>query len=204
MIKIAYDLDECLFDSYELWKKIVERDGYKPLPHEHFRIKTDPEMDDKTIMKYFSKVFLRWHDIEPCDGAVELVKRQYEVTGEPIYIITNRPEHFATETIKLIRRLGVPFKLTMTENSDTKWKYLKGYDYFVEDRRRTARICAAMGYKVLMPEKQYNDLGIKTPPKSDSDRAFSHLLNRCTSLRITPISGIWEVHTFFDNLPVAP
>lgn len=197
MRRIAYDLDEILFRTYRFWKTLVMEDGYKPLPHKHFRIKTDPPMTDEVIMKYFGRTFLHYKEIEIADGAKEILQRQYVESGDPIYIISNRPVEYADATMKLINRLDVPYKLTLTTDSDQKWKYLKGYDYFVEDRRRTARIISATGIPVLMVNTEYNDLIFKTLPRSEQDRVLVELINRYGNDLITPISSLLEVVEYF-------
>lgn len=193
MKNIAYDLDEVLVESYELWKHIAQKAGFETLKHKHFRIITNPPMTDKDIMRFFTKVFIRYHDIELKPDARRVLQEQHQRTQKPIYIITNRPAQHATETIKLINRLKVPYCLTLTNNSDDKWKYLSGYDYFVEDRRRTARLCAAMGTPVLMPGMMYNDLEIKTLPRGEQDRVQTKFLNSCGDKGIIPISSLTEV-----------
>ena len=83
----------------------------------------------------------------------------YENTGQPIKIITARPFRAATDTYLAADKLfKTPFELVLTQGKINKSEYLKGINYFVEDRRKNVIELAHAFKKVFMPKYDYNDL----------------------------------------------
>lgn len=155
---IAFDLDGTLVDLLSVVKTIIiERHGVEFLPQEGFRLKTNPEIDSSLIWKAFDTAYRMIDEIKPMPGAQELLTRIYDVSKSPVVIVTARPLWAAHETHKLVKKLfDIPAFIAITNAHDKKIDYLSDINYFVDDRRATAKMLAEAGKRVFVPRYEYN------------------------------------------------
>jgi len=159
VLNIAFDLDGVLVDIMKCFDRIIwEEYQTIQLPVNQFETKTDPYLDEDTIWECIQQAMHRVDEITIYPGATELLEKLYDLTGEPVKIITARhPKSLANVTHKLIseRLCTVPYELTLVANG-SKAPYLRRYDFMVEDRRRTAFELANLDKKVYLINAYYN------------------------------------------------
>lgn len=169
MKKIAFDLDGTLINFINAFDKQLESytDGrVKRLEHDKFRMKTEPQITDEDVWMLIKLAYSRLEDMPPFPGARELTNMVYSLTCEPIYIVTRRPISHAHWTHMAIEQfIQVPYKVAFPKTYD-KREYLDGYDYFIDDRRKTALELAAWGIEVLIPYREYNVIPIEARPNN--------------------------------------
>ena len=154
---IAFDLDETLVDIMPLTKSLLkEVYGVDLIEENTYKVITEPQISYEQLWEIFRLVYKKVDEVRPTEGSVELLTKLYELTKDPIKIVTARPVEDVPETRKLLNTyFKVPYILYAI-GSDSKCKYLTGIDYFVDDRRATAIKLGGKGIKVFVPEKYYN------------------------------------------------
>lgn len=124
----------------------------------------------KGVLEVFDFVLKDTEAIYPYPGAREIVKWTFEQTEEPVHFVTSRALKHASVTHWWLQDIceDIPFFVSF----DEKFKFAKFFDWFVEDRRKTAIQLAEMGVNVIVPTRSYNDLpdGI---PQRVRDRIWS-------------------------------
>lgn len=179
---IAYDIDGCFLDLCSLFSAYAMskfQTNIKNVKHYDLTIGTGLTKDQ--VWKAIEWAYRNPEMVPIYEGAEEVVRKTYELTGEPILFITARPASSAHQTHETIRRFcDVPYLIAFA-NDHKKIDYLTGKRYFVDDRRRTAIQLAKHGLTVFMPRRSYNELSY------DHDG-------------IIPIDGIHELVPFLDEL----
>jgi len=169
--RIAFDLDGCLIDIFTVIKKLVlEIHGieFKQFPKEQDQFNCIPAtgLSSKELWKIFRLSYREIKNTAIFPGSTELLAKLYEATGEPPFILTARPFDYAKETYDIVKRVAkkTPFKLVLKHPSANKAQYLEGYNFFVEDRRKTALELSKTEITTLLIERNYNY--IKEVPNS--------------------------------------
>jgi len=159
---IASDMDGVLVDTVGHLKKVGAEHGYRIEYSDHYSLdiyKDGEKVDywDPDVTDLFNETFDRYDEIEIFPGAEEFIHKMYELTGQPFLIVTARPISHATETHKLIKRFAkkTPYVVAFADGCD-KHRYLSGYKFFIEDRRRTAIDLVNMGKIVFLIDTVYN------------------------------------------------
>ena len=160
-IDIAFDLDGVLVDIMPVFNRIIW-DEYESIqvPVNHWDICTEPPLDQKTLQDCVVRAINSIDEIQIKPGATELLSKLYEMTGEPVKIITARsPKTCANATYRLIseRLCNFPYDLTLTSDH-SKVPYLNRYSFMVEDRRKNALEFAAADKKVYLINAYYNQM----------------------------------------------
>ena len=164
-LRIAFDLDGCLLNIAETIKKIIlETYGieFKKFPKEkdQFDWKPATGLSDKELWKIFRQAYKRVEETPVFHGATELLAKLYEVSNEPPFILTARPLDTATEAYAAVEHVakGIPFNLALKHPLADKIQYLNGYDFFVEDRRKTAIELNNSDIATLLIRRNYNHI----------------------------------------------
>ena len=169
MKKIAFDIDGVIVNTIEVFINELRRNGINYIPTGEFQIKTDPEISDDEIWKFFRQAYTKVDEFKFFDGALELMMKVHSLTRLPVLFVTARPIDMATEHYALMDRLMyrknehmIPYIIAFSSGPDKKY-YLNDYQYFVEDRRKTALDLAVhQGKDVFVPIREYNL--IENPP----------------------------------------
>ena len=159
---IASDMDGVLVDTIEHLMRIGAGHGYSIEYADHYTLnvsKAGEPVDywDPAVTKLFNETFMDYEETAILPGAEEFIHRMYELTGQPFLIVTARPISHATETHKLIKRFAkkTPYVVAFADGC-VKHRYLSGYKFFIEDRRRTAIDLVNMGKIVFLINTVYN------------------------------------------------
>jgi uncharacterized HAD superfamily protein len=107
----------------------------------------------------------RMHEIEPYDSIEYELINIHEFIG-PITFVTARREDFYRNTSEWLSThfSDVPFEL-VHRSSEDKTKYLleNSFDFFIEDRLKTANEAASNGIKTYLINREWN-MGRDTHP----------------------------------------
>lgn len=185
---IAFDLDGVLVDLMPVIKDEIEKAGDQILPGDQYHVTTHNGMSNRVFWECVAKAYKRTKDICPCTGAQELLEVVHETTNRPIDIVTARPSWSATETyLSLEEIFKVPLRVVFAKGgSKEKWHYLRGYRFFVEDRRRTACELGSHGITTFLMDAPYNQMA--DPPNV----ARIYGLKQLTSLIMAEVIDIRE------------
>lgn len=156
--RIAFDLDDVLVDfKTALDRNLFDRHGCHLAEMNTYKFEIAGGSDAVNWPDLIMDTLKGWIKIPIFWDVPKIMTAVYEITGEPIYIITSRPPGCEAETFMLIRAaLGVPFKVSFVPEGGSKLSYLAGYDVMVEDRRKTALELAAAGILVFLVDKPWN------------------------------------------------
>ena len=175
LLNIAFDLDSTLADIMPVYEEILfEQCGEKLCDIRKFQIKTENDLPWSELEKCFKLTYQCWDRIEFYPGTKEFLRELYRAAdSDPIRIITARPSYIcANDTYKLCSRLDIPYELIITGTPTTnlpgqpevnKFNYLNRYNFFVDDRRKTAIDLSSRGKYVFMPTMNYNILDNEYP-----------------------------------------
>jgi hypothetical protein len=163
---LKFDLDGVLVKFGEQTEDLMSMVGIKVVRSDKFHWETDPPMENREIWDFFKLTYTFHKRLEAHEGAQELLKYVWQMTGSPIHIITARPSNYTTETQLSIERLfDVPFLLAMAHHDESgqggngnKHLYLEPDDIFVEDRRRTCFELEKVGIRTILVDRQYNKI----------------------------------------------
>jgi phosphoglycolate phosphatase-like HAD superfamily hydrolase len=160
LIDIAFDLDGVLVDIMHVIRKCIkEEHGAKVLPHDSWKILTEPQISDHLIWNSIKSAYKRVDEVPFYKGAKEILLKLHELSdGDPVKIVTARPPKIAAnDTYKLVGRLcDFPYELAIV-SSHNKLPYLTRYKYFVEDRRRSA-LRFSKSKKMYLVDRPYNKI----------------------------------------------
>ena len=164
---VAFDLDGTLIALTEvlfpILSAMVKKDVSKYYKNRKSFDLEIPEIGLTTkVIERGLKISYRLHNyVAVYEGVYDLFFELYERTGDPIRIITARPVWCAGHTHKLVRRImqDIPYILIFSKKKEI---YLKGFKYFVDDRRKMALDLANKGFIVFVPCCNYNE-GIDHP-----------------------------------------
>ena len=161
-IKIAFDLDGVLVDMIHVFN-ICLQETYKisvPETYDQFDISKTLPLTKKQIWEIFYKAYPKVYLFPIYPGAKKLLAKLHEATGEPITILTARPYQFAPDTYQLAQRIckKIPFTLILKHKRCHKSCHLAGFEYYIEDRRKTALELVGMGFKMFLVDKCYNQI----------------------------------------------
>ena len=170
-LKIAFDLDGCLINIESVIRKLITETyniEIKQFPKEedHFDFRMATGLTNNQLWPIFRLAYKEIETTPIFPGATELLAKLYELSGEPPFILTARPSDAANETYAMVSKVakGTPFKLVLKHPNADKSQYLGNYDFFVEDRRKTALELSETEICTLLIERNYNY--IKDPPKN--------------------------------------
>lgn len=158
-INVAFDLDGTLIWLMPVVERLLWQKYRVRVPEiRNFMIETEPEISFDVLMDTFCEAFHCIDEIEIFPGATELLRSLWEITDDPVRIITARPYSAATDTYNLVSKIcpDFPFELILVEDSNDKILHLRNYKYFVDDRRKTAKDLSDKGIFVFMPKRSYN------------------------------------------------
>jgi len=164
-LSIAFDIDGVFVDVHNVFSKIIlsryRIDTFYP---QQYDVTVGNKLTTEQLWEAIREAYLLVDETPIYSGSTELVSTLHNVSGDEITFITARPVEFENETAEIVERFcHVPYKIIFSKGSD-KINYLNDFNYFVDDRRKTARQLAANGKKVFMPVRSYNRLC-----KNDSD-----------------------------------
>lgn len=155
---IAFDLDGTLIDLMSVAIPLVEKYAGVPITKfTQFDIAKDNNISKKAVWQGILEA-INHRNIPVYEGVKTLFRNIYDITGEPIKIVTARPANKEQQTFFTVMSFtgDTPFRIKMVNPEESKMTYLDGYDYFVEDRRRTALELADAGIYVFLIRKPYN------------------------------------------------
>jgi FMN phosphatase YigB (HAD superfamily) len=155
--RIAFDLDGTLINLFPAieWA-LMELFGATVVPTNTWQIETDPPMPKKKIWEAFELAYGKQDFIQPYAGSGVLLERLWNLTLEPIKIVTARPTWAVRETYKTVERFcKVPFEIAFTGGKGTKLHHLYGRDIFVDDYPKYAIEAAMNGMTVYLLDRPY-------------------------------------------------
>lgn len=184
LLNIAFDLDGVFIDVGEVIKDLILKDGHKYIENDEYQYETNPPMPDGYFWKIVKKAYKLYNKTPLFPYSRRIIKTLYALSADPITIITARPHWSANDTYKQMDLLfgDTPYILIMTGSSSDKLKYLNRFEYFVEDRRKTAIEVASIGKLAIMPRRHYNVL------PDDLDPYVKNLI-----LQIDSIESIYNI-----------
>ena len=160
-INIAFDLDGVLIDLvtpinrqiYETYGIEIKKNDLRDHNYEVFT-----GLKSEQLWEIFYKVYKEVDTTPIFPGATELLTKIYEKTEEPPFILTARPHDAASDTYAIVERMmgKTPFQLVLKHPNAYKSQYLKNYNVYVEDRRKTALELAKLGFMVPLVQTDYN------------------------------------------------
>lgn len=161
-MKIAFDLDGVAANFSQAFRDFIleEHDydiWYDGRNGRTFKF-TVPGVPEKKMYDYVTQV-ISTRDIAPFPEAMDALRVLWELTDEPIYFLTARPEKKVKDLTEdwVDKYLNVPFQVAFA-GSNHKLRHLqkRGFDTFVEDRYRTANILSGGLKKVYLINRTYN------------------------------------------------
>lgn len=158
-LKIAFDLDGTLIDLNAVAVPLIETvTGLSVEGCNHWNVAEYLGVDDALVWDCYKQAFHMVDQMPVMSGASELMRKLYEMSGDPITIVSSRPDEFANDAFAACRKVcgDVPFLLGLTSSSEEKYKYLRGFRFFVDDKYETAEDLAGKGMIVFMPNRFYN------------------------------------------------
>jgi len=156
-LNIAFDLDGVLVDlPTAMIEDLMELTGKNLEYHEKFNL--GEVVGQENIDKVLYRLYHSYDLIPIMDEARYVLNYLWMKTEQPITIVTARSIDYATETHKLVKRVfkDIPYILIFCGGHSNKHTYLHDFDYFVEDRRRTAIELAKKGKTVFLIDTNYN------------------------------------------------
>ncbi len=159
--QIAFDLDGTLIDIISRVKELLsEIYGVKVYDNKQFKIETSIDLSKNEIWEIIEMVYQEVKTTPIYLGATELLTKLYEKTKEPPLILTARPFRAANDTYAIVERVtkGIPFALILKHEKCHKADYLYGYQFYVEDRRKTALELSDMGFGIPLIRRSYNHI----------------------------------------------
>lgn len=165
---IAFDIDGTFLDVHEFFKDVIEWHVGKRF-EKWISFKTFSEWHgiskgmQSIILEQFYKLCVTSVLVKPIDGAVDFLEKLYIETRDPILFVTSRKRQFAGDTHLVIDRfLNIPYVIAFAEGKNDgffdKLNYLGNYEYFVEDRRKTALQLSTVNKSVFLIKASYNSL----------------------------------------------
>jgi len=160
MKSIAFDLDGvlvCLIKSFKLALHDIHSLDFDIKKQTVFNLQQNLPLTKTEINSVLHIAYAMWKHTPIYNGAEELCNTVYACTQRPVKIVTNRPYAAATKTYALINRFcKVPYELILNYRGYNKGEFLHDYEYFVEDRRRTAIELAKLGKTVFLVNQPWN------------------------------------------------
>lgn len=163
-MKIAYDLDGVVIDTYELIRQcLLDEYGinFKKEEHKQYRFEIPGVSDLEAHRVIADYLQIHWPKAKPIPGSLWAIKQIHRITKEkPIFITARALDTFSTTNQWLTKHLGigVPFTIHMT-TFDPKHKIVEsiGVDWFVEDRYKEANECAPFVKKMFLYNSPWNE-----------------------------------------------
>lgn len=155
---IAFDMDGVLIDLMAVARPLLmqEYDAVM-LDTDSFKLKTEPPITNAELWKVFRMCYPKYKQTPINAGATELFEYLYRLSNDPIKVITARPFDAAEHTIKQALWIAnVPVSVDIVEGWENKLDFLTNYNYFVEDRRKTAYALAEAGKICFLVNRPYN------------------------------------------------
>jgi len=182
---IKFDLDGTLIDMMEHTDRILADCGFtRQRPQRSYKVITDPKISYEYLWTVFRRVYDEWEDTLIFPGASELVNAVWDMTAEPIQIVTARPIYGAASAHRICEKLmgGIPYSISLVKNSDDKYLFMNTDDVLVEDRRKTVINISKIGLRSIILNQEYN-----------------FIINEFKYPGI-----IARVHSLYDILPILP
>lgn len=160
-MNIAFDLDDVLIDLCGAFIPTINRvmGGEKIIYNEVKEYNLEKCGATKEALNYAARsVYKFWRtETPPYPEADEVLRNIFIQTGRPIRIVTARPNYCAAETLDMCNEYfkHIPLEVIFV-NGYGKSIFLKDFDTFVEDRRKTALELADLGKHVYLVDKPYN------------------------------------------------
>lgn len=160
MKKVAFDMDDCLTETWRSIIDLVEAEfGLSLKEPEEFYITSSyltPEQERHFWQKYLTHIY---QHSPPREGAREVLRR-LEQKGYEIYILTARmtyDERIEPLTREWFSRFDIPFH-HLHLDAGTKAHLCKqwGIPLMVEDNTRNSEILSKEGIQVLLLDQPYN------------------------------------------------
>lgn len=162
-IKIAFDLDGCLINMVTPIKRLLMKIHGIELKDDdpkyvQFDLSIPTGLSKNEMWKIYRMVYKEVKTIPIYTGSTELLTKLWEKTDEPPLILTSRPFDAANDTYAIVKRVmkKTPFALILKHERCHKSDYLQGYQYYVEDRRKTAIELSTKGFYIPLVRKNYN------------------------------------------------
>lgn len=156
-LNIDFDLDGVLINYLDHLKSFLLARGIDHIPTGRWYFDTVPEITPEKLNEYISEAMRDVDHIHPITGARHVLRYLFDLTGDPITIITARPHSNIDVTQESIERVagGMPYLFSLVDSGKEKFKYIRKKCY-IDDRRSTCIELAKRGYTVFMPETEYN------------------------------------------------
>lgn len=156
-LNIEFDLDGVLINYHAWLERFLDKRKITLLSTGNFYFATNPEIPLESLQRLIYKAMWDVSEINPTPEARYVISALYDMTLEPIRIITARPYMVAHPTFECVKKVlgDIPFSISFVESGSDKHLYLtKGC--YIDDRRKTCLDLAKRGFTVFMPEREYN------------------------------------------------
>ena len=160
-ILIAFDLDGCLINLMAVFRRfLLEIHGVEIKSQKTFSLRSSTGLLSKDIWHLIHLSYKEVKSTPIFPGATKLLTKLYEKTNEPPMILTARPFDSVDDTYAVVKKLmkKTPFQLILKHPKASKGQYLRGYKFFLEDRRKTALELSDLGFTVPLIKKAYNHI----------------------------------------------
>ncbi len=166
MIKIAFDIDGVISETYPWIEKTIHDFGYevdKEVSYGEYLITlkgVDGHAETAKIMnKVLEHVFTKYNDvIMPCNFVGYYLPKIVEMTGGSVTFITARISTYKDITNEWLDKwFNFDYGLVHCGSKNkVQWLVSHKYDCIVEDRLQTANECAKAGLGVFLINARYN------------------------------------------------
>lgn len=165
-LNIAFDMDGVLVDLMHVMRiKAYEMYDAAFIDNGKFQLETTPPLTNKEIWNVIAECYPMYKHTPVYAGARQFFQLLWDMAEEPIKIVTARPTWAAEDTYKQAKLISdVPMSIDIVQGGENKHHYLKHYDVFVEDRRKTAYDLAAHGKIVYLIDRPYNKKPVTGDP----------------------------------------
>jgi uncharacterized HAD superfamily protein len=158
-MKVGCDIDGVIADTGSLIVKALNDRGFEPDYTFYKPVIKDVENVEALIDEIVTDILSnRTHEIKPYEDSLRELHNIDKFVG-PITFITARREEFNNNTIKWLNTHfpGISYGL-VNKRSAEKPQFLldEGFDFFIEDRLKTANKAAEIGIRTFLINRKWN------------------------------------------------
>ena len=160
----GFDIDGCVANIMQpMLDNIAKMYGYKLTTADitTFSIEECTNLSRAKVYEVVNRTLADVDNIHPYLGAIEFLKYYHSITGGTIEFITARWDREATNRQISKWLIDIPFNITYSKG-EHKFKSANKRDIkvFVDDRLEVATILANQGIKVLLLNREWNQLDV--------------------------------------------
>jgi uncharacterized HAD superfamily protein len=159
MKKVAIDIDGCVANTSKIIQSVLDERNVRAKFTQYHPIIEGVEDTNSYMDSIVTDLFSnRMHEIEPYSDAKYELGNIHKFVG-PITFVTARREDFNKNTLEWLSRHfpNVPFQMVNRSSKD-KTQYLveNSFDFFIEDRLKTANEAASKGIRTYLINRGWN------------------------------------------------